>query len=289
MAYPLVELGGSGPPVILLPANGFPPDTYVPALEALRARCRVVSLPPRALWEDAGAPPDGPGTWLTLAADLLEGMRRHALSPAIAIGHSFGAVAALLAAARAPKHFRALGLLDPTILPEAVLAGFEQERLRGEAASRPLVQGALTRRNRFASETEAFDYWRRRSLFADWSDAALWRYTRSMLRPVEDGLVLAWPPAWEAHYYQSVYTESWNELGRLDPGLPLLVVRGERSDTFVPEAAARFAAEVPWAVQRVIPGRGHLFPQAAPGETGRLLAEWLERLPEPAPSPLPAA
>jgi len=289
MAYPLIELGGHGPPLILLPANGFPPETYVPALEPLRPRYRVVSLPPRALWDDVGAPPEGPGTWLTLAADLLEGMRRHALSPAIAIGHSFGAVAALLAAVRAPKHFRGLALLDPTILPAGVLAEFEQERLRGEASSRPLVRGALTRRSRFASEQEAFAYWRRRSLFADWSDAALRRYTAAMLRPVEDGFVLAWPPAWEAHYYESVYTESWNELGRLDAALPLLVVRGERSDTFLPDAAERFAAEVPWAVQRAIPGHGHLFPQSAPGETSRILAEWLETLPESPASPPPAA
>lgn len=289
MPYPLIELGGHGPPAVLLPANGFPPDTYVPALEPLAEHYRLVSLPPRALWEDVGAPPDGPGTWLTLAADLVEGMRRHALAPALAIGHSFGAVAVLLAAVRARKHFQALVLLDPTILPEAVLAEFEQERLRGEASSRPLVQGALNRRCRFASEAEAFAYWRRRSLFADWPDATLRRYTHAMLRPVEDGLVLAWPPAWEAHYYESVYTESWNELGRLDPELPLLLLHGERSDTFLPEAAARFAAEVPWAVQRSIPGHGHLFPQSAPGETGRIMCEWLATLPAARVSPPPAA
>jgi len=286
MAHPLIELGGSGPNLVVLPANGFPPETYLPALEPLLPDYRAVSLPPRALWEDVGPPPEEPGTWLTLAADLLEGMRRHALAPAIVVGHSFGAVAALLAAVRAPARFRALVLLDPTILPEAVLAEFAQQRLRGEAGARPLVQGALTRRNRFASEAAAFAYWRRRSLFADWSDDALLRYTRSMLRPVEDGLVLRWPPAWEAHYYESVYTDSWRELARLDPGLPLLVVRGTGSDTFVASAAERFAAEVPWAAQRAIPGRGHLFPQAAPGETGRILADWLGSLPQaPASSP----
>ncbi len=287
MAYLLIELGGQGPPAVLLPANGFPPDTYVPALEPLLRRHRVVSLPPRALWEDVGAPPEGAGSWATLAEDLLEGMRRHALPPAVAIGHSFGAVAALLAAVREPTRFRALVLLDPTILPQAVLAELEQERLRGEAASRPLVQGALTRRNRFVSEQEGFEYWRRRSLFADWSDAALWRYTRAMLRPVEDGLVLTWPPAWEAHYYESIYTETWSEVARLDPGLPVLVVGGERSDTFLPEAAARLAAQVPWATQRTIPGHGHLFPQSAPGETGRILAGWLEALPAAASNSLP--
>src|ERR1051326_6424365 len=74
MAYPLFDLGGSGPMVLLAPANGFPPETYTSALEPLLAGHRVVSLPPRAMWPDAGMPPERPGSWTELADDLLEGM-----------------------------------------------------------------------------------------------------------------------------------------------------------------------------------------------------------------------
>lgn len=276
MPYPLIELGGSGRPVVLLPANGFPPDTYGPALEPLCARFRVVSLPPRALWDDAGPAPSEPGTWITLAEDALEGMRRHGLSRAIVIGHSFGAVTGLLAAARGLSRFRALALLDPTIPPPGVMAEFREQRARGEGLIRPLVQRALARRSQFDSVEEGFAYWRGKPFFADWSDAALLRYARAMLHPADDGgLVLAWPPEWEAHYYASIYTETWEELGRLDLQLDLLVVRGEHSDTFVPEAAALLREALPYAEQRVIRGHGHLFPQSAPEETGRILAEWL--------------
>jgi len=276
MPYPLIELGGSGALVLLLPANGFPPETYLPALEPLLARHRIVSLPPRAMWDDAGPAPPAPGSWLALADDLLEGMRRHALATALVIGHSFGAVSGLLAAVREPARFSGLALLDPTIFPPSLMAEFAEQRKRGEAGARPLVQGALTRRERFGSEAEAFAYWRGRRLFADWSDEAVRRYTRAMLRPApEGGLTLSWRRDWEAHYYESVYTESWEALGQLDPALPLLAVRGETSDTFLPEAAALLQARVPGAVQRTIPGRGHLFPQSAPAETGGILSQWL--------------
>ncbi|HEV8612738.1 MAG TPA: alpha/beta hydrolase [Gemmatimonadales bacterium] len=279
MSYPLIELGGQGPPIVVLPANGFPPDTYRPAVEPLLEDYRVVCLPPRALWEDAGAPPAEPGSWTSLAEDLLEGMRRHRLTPAIAIGHSFGAVAALLAAVREPARFRALALLDPTILPPAVLAELAEQRERGETKARALVQGALTRRDRFNSTEEAVSYWRTRRLFADWSDAMLRRYATAMLRPApEGGFGLSWPRDWEAHYYESIYTETWQELSRLDRRLPLLAVRGEHSDTFLPDAAARFAERVPWVEQRVVAGRGHLFPHSAPEETSRILVEWLAEL-----------
>lgn len=281
MPFPLLELGGQSERLaLLLPANGFPPETYLPALAPLFPRWRVVCLPPRALWEDAGPAPEAPGSWETLAEDLLEGIRRHGLPPALAIGHSFGAVAALLAAVREPARFLGLALLDPTIFPPARLAEFRELRERGATRSRPLVQGALTRRESFRDAAEAFAYWRTRPLFADWSDAMLQRYSAAMLRPVPGGFTLRWPRAWEAHYYESISTEIWDSVARLNPGLPVLVVRGEHSDTFSAEAGAHFAQLVPWAVPRTV-AAGHLFPQVAPDATGRILLEWLAGLESP--------
>lgn len=277
MPHPLIELGGAGPPVVLLPANGFPPETYVPAVEPLFAHHRVMSLPPRALWNDTGLPPTLPGTWVTLGEDLLAGWRQHSLPQGIVVGHSFGAVAAVLAAVREPSRFRALALLDPTILPPAMMDEFRELQRRGDLSGRPLVQAARKRRDRFESVPEAFAYWRAKPLFADWSDEAVRRYTQAMLRPAkEGGFTLAWPSAWEAHYYESFYPNTWEDIDRLARDLPILVVGGSTSDTFLPEASALLRAKLPWATHRTIEGRGHLFPQSAPEETGSVLAEWVE-------------
>lgn len=279
MPHPLLELGGTGPLVHLLPANGFPPETYLPALAPVLAGHRVVSLPPRALWQDAGPPPDRPGTWLTLAEDLLAGIRKHSLPPLVAVGHSFGAVASLVAAALEPARFRGLALLDPTILPPAIMAGLREQRRLGEMSFRPLVQGARKRRDRFGDESEAFAYWRGKPLFADWPDDAVRRYTRAMLTPSGEGdLVLAWPGAWEAHYYESFYTESWDAVERLDSSLPVLIVGGAESDTLLPEATALLLEKLPQARHVTIPGYGHLFPHAAPEPTGAVLADWMQEL-----------
>lgn len=276
MTHPLIELGGTGPLVHLSPANGFPPATYLPALARLLASHRVVSLPPRAMWPDAGPPPDGPGTWLTLGEDLLAGIRKHSLPPMIAVGHSFGAVATLLAAVEEPTRFRGLALLDPTILPPPIMDQLREQRSRGEMSFRPLVQGARKRRSRFDSESEAFSYWRDKPLFADWSDEAVRRYTRAMLQPTGEGdFTLAWPAAWEAHYYESFFTESWEVVERLDPSIPVLIVGGSESDTLLPEASALLLEKLPRALHVTIPGYGHLFPQAAPDQTGRVLEEWV--------------
>jgi pimeloyl-ACP methyl ester carboxylesterase len=278
MAHPLIDLGGSGPLVHLSPANGFPPETYLPALRPLLAGHRIVSLPPRALWPDAGAPPGTPGTWDSLADDLLEGIRRHALPPLIAVGHSFGAVVSMLAAIKDPEHFLGLALLDPTILPPRVMEQIREQRRKGETF-RPLAAGARKRRSRFGSEAEAFAYWRDKPLFADWPDDAVRRYTRSMLEPGAAGdLVLRWPGTWEAHYYESFYTESWEAVDRLDRSLPVLIVGGSESDTLLPEASALLLEKLPQARHVTIPGYGHLFPQAAPEPTGNVLLDWVAGL-----------
>jgi pimeloyl-ACP methyl ester carboxylesterase len=279
MPPPLLDLGGRGPLVHLAPANGFPPATYLPALTPILPRHRVVCLPPRAMWFPTPPVPDAPGEWDGLADDLLAGIEAHGLPPLLAIGHSFGAVATVIAAARAPARFRALALLDPTIFIPPVLDQIREQKRRGELASRPLAQGARKRRDRFESAQEAFAYWREKALFRDWSDDAVRRYAAAMLRPAPDGgFTLSWSPLWEAWYYESIHTETWSALARLPDTLPILVIGGERSDTFLPEARALLAGALPRGTHRVLPGHGHLFPHSAPEETGRMLSEWLSGL-----------
>ena len=147
---------------------------------------------------------------------------------------------------------------------------------------RPVVEGAGRGGRRFNSGEEAFAYWRVKPLFANWSDEALWRYTRAMLRPLDEGgFTLTWSPAWEAHYYESFYPGTWEEIPGLDPSLPVLVVGGATSDTLVPEAVARLRERIPWGTHLTMAGQGHLFPHSAPEETGRVLSEWLSGLAPP--------
>ncbi len=275
MSQPLVELGGTGALLHLAPANSFPLDTYRPLIERLFDRFRVVALPPRALWPDPGPVPAEPGSWEAMGQDLAAGIADYDLHSVLAVGHSFGAVASLVAAARRPERFRGLIMLDPTMLLQAQLD--QVMGPNGNGGARHLFAArARDRRSEFDSEPAAFQYWRPRSLFRDWSDDALWHYVRSALRPAPNGTgyTLVWPPEWEAHYYESLYEESWRELDRLDPALPVLVMRGGNTDVFLPEAAERFRMARPSATVVDFPGHGHLFPLVAPEQTARAIMDW---------------
>ena len=276
MNQPLYDFGGSGPVMHLALANGFPPLTYRPLMLPFSDRFRVVSLPPRPLWLDP-PPPDSAPSWRTLAVDLLAGFEAYGLDSLIGVGHSFGGIATMLAAIDQPERFRALVLLDPTMLPPHVLRMVDEARAAGTDHRMPMVEAALRRRIDFANRDEAFAYWREKPLFADWSDEALWLYVDSLTRPADGGagLDLTWSREWEAHYYRTLFTETWQEAPKLSPQLPVLAIRGTTTNAFVAEAADAFRASLPHATLVEIEGHGHLFPQSAPDQTQAIIAGWL--------------
>jgi len=283
MAYPIYEFGGDGPPINVALANGFPPEVYRPLLEPLTTRYRVVCLLPRALWEQPG-PAHAVTSWRQVAADLLAGLRVHNLTGVIALGHSMGGVASMLAVLQEPGRFRGLAMLDPTILPPFALTSIGIMARLGLQDRFPLVQGALRRRARFISTEEAYRYWASKRLFANWPEETVHLYADGLTRPNPEGggVTLRWPPAWEAQYYRTIMTDSWREAARLRGLLPTLVVGGQHTDTFSAKPARRMRRLLPEATHATIAGHGHLFPMSAPSETRAVLEDWLAGLEEEA-------
>ena len=274
---PLIELGGSGPVMHIALANGFPPLTYRPLFEPFMSAYRVVSLPPRGLWPRIEPPPENVGTWREVADDLLAGLRHYDLENVIAIGHSFGAIASMLAVIDEPARFRAIIMLDPTMLPPKLMDAIKDLRKQGDVPRFPLVEGAQNRRHRFPNLDEAYDYWRGKPLFNDWSDDAVRLYAESLTQPAADGdeLELAWSREWEAYYYMAFYADTWDDIAQIKDLLPTLIIRAGNSDAYLEETSQIVQDILPTATHVTLPGYGHLFPQAAPDATYKIIAEWL--------------
>lgn len=278
MRQTLLEFGGRGTPLHIAVANGFAPETYLPMLNGVADRFRLISLPPRPLWDEPPTP-ESISSWGDFADDLLTGFRAHDLREVIAVGHSLGALTSLIAAARDVSRFRALILLDPTLLPKRITYGARLIRWLRQSHRTPLAKQALNRKARFAALDEAFTYWRGKRLFHDWSDAALRIYVESALSPAPDGgYRLRWSPEWEARIFASPYPVGDSILARVRGRLPILMMRGATSTTLSPSIAARFRAALPEMAYAEIAGHGHLFPQSAPEAAGRVIAEWIDSL-----------
>lgn len=278
MPQTLIELTGdaSAPLLNFMPANGFPAQTYLPMLRGL-AGFHGISLPPRALWGDQAAP-TAFRSWRDAADDLLQGLERNDLRDIVAVGHSLGGVLSMLALIKEPARFRALIMLDPVLLPQATLDMLAAARDAGRIDDMPLVQGARRRRRFFDSREDAYSRFREKPIFADWPAEALRLYVEHGLRARENGagFQLTWSPDWEAHYFATVYHDIWRDLPELNALAPTLIIRAEYSNTFPDASLAKARSLVPEAAFHEMKGQGHLFPQAAPLETARIIGEWLD-------------
>lgn len=281
MTPPLLPLGGDGAQVITLAlANGITPETYLPMLRPLMPDYHVVSLPPRALWAGESVPTTL-GYWDELAHDLLAGFEAHNLHDVIAMGHSFGAVASMIAATIQPERFKALVLLDPTLLLPHVLDALRQMREEGTIEQNfHLAARASKRQDTFASYDAAYAYFNKRGAFKDWTDEATRAYVYHGLAPNPDGSVrLKWSPAWETYYFKTGYLQTWEMIPQLAAlNIPTLILRGGTSDTYFPQAMERVQELMPNALHVEIDGHGHLFPQSAPDEAGVIIRDWLATL-----------
>lgn len=271
-----VELGGpaAAPTLHLAPANGFPPESYRPLAAALGGRFHVLGYRPRPLWP--GSRPEALRRWHELTEDMLADMAGRGLGRVIGAGHSLGGIMTLYAALRRPEHFRGLALIDPVILPRRTLPLVWASRLIGQDHRAPLSQGALRRRDRFASLEEARGRYTGRGAFAEFDPAALEAYLAAGLRPDGDGLTLAWPKAWEARIFAKVPLDTWAAVARLR--LPLLLIRGSRSDLIIDRSWAQLRRRLPQARLVELPG-GHMVPMEQPAAVAETIAEWAAGLP----------
>jgi pimeloyl-ACP methyl ester carboxylesterase len=212
-----------------------------------------------------------------MAEDLAEALQELGLSGILGVGHSLGGVLTLWAAIDHPQLFGVVVLIEPVILPPTWLWSLRLMRALGLRDRQPLVQTARRRRRTWPSQQDCFSYLRSKALFSGWSDAALWDYVHAGTRPACGGLVeLAYPREWEAHIFATTPLTIWRDVPRLR--CPVLVIRGEESNTFHSAAQRRMARLLPQAQFRTIPAAGHLVAIERPQETAAAVQIFLESL-----------
>ncbi len=263
------------PLVNLAYANGIPPETYRLALQPLFEDYQVVSIHARPLWDDC--PPESLTAWAQLGDDLLAGLNELTDKPVIGIGHSVGGAATMYAAVKQPHRFRALVLIEPTLLaPPTIWLGSVSQML-GRNPRKRLAEGALRRRRSWESVEEAYQYFKGKRLFQRSQDAVIRAYAESITMPSPAGGVqLRWSPEWEAKIFSTFDPTAWRLPRKLT--MPTLVIRGTLSDTFTAVSALVFRLRNPRAKLVRVEGAGHLVPQDKPELVGKLISEFLATL-----------
>ena len=274
---PSFALGGDGPPLHFLHANGYPPACYTPLLELLKREYRVFGMSLRPLWPDSN--PDDIKDWHPFSEDLLRFLSSHETAPVIGVGHSIGAIVSLRAALRDPSKFRALVLIDPVLFPPRRLISWNFILAVGLGHRlHPMIAGSLKRRRAFDDLDTVFRGYRNREIFRYMSDENLRIYIEGITRPTNAGYELVFSPEWETHIYFTGLRDFdlWRDLPKLQ--VPTLFIRGAETDTFWEEAAKLVKRKQPRAKMETLENSTHLLPLERPKEVFDIIQSFLKTL-----------
>ena len=265
----------SGAPLLFAHANGYPPDCYRPLFDLLDGH-QIHAMRQRPLWD--GCKPEELSDWHPLTDDLLRFMDERKLDGIPAIGHSMGGIALLRAAMREPERFSHVILLDP-VLFAPIFIGFYRIIYALNLAQKlhPLVPAAQKRRRIFKNREMILRGYRSKKIFRYFNDEALEAYVNGITCLLNDGSYkLCYSAEWEAQIYiTGVWRdmELWRKLSKLK--VPLLIVRGAETDTFLEKTGKMVTKKLPSAKIISIPKSTHLVPLEQPNAVAQQIQQFL--------------
>ena len=270
---PFEDWGGAGPPMHFAHANGFPPGTYRGFAAYLTGHFRVLGMECRALW--GGHDPCRFRHWRQMGEDLACFLREMQLYPILAAGHSLGAVTSLFCAISHPEMIQALILVDPVILPAWFAPLWAVAMSLGLNRRAPLAVQARRRRIEWPSRQVLLRAYRSAPVFKHWREPFLQDYVSSGTAGEDgDGCVrLRYDREWEARVFETPPPDIWCVMSRLRR-LPVLVIRGEHSDTYRKQTMQIMRWLLPHAQFLEMPDADHFVPMCCPEETAGAIVDF---------------
>ena len=251
-------------------ANGFCASAYRQMLGHLAERFAITALDLRGHGRSAlPADPARHTSWDIYAADIAEACGQLDRPAELLAGHSMGAAASLMAAARLPAS-PPLALVEPVVLPALIYAAYRTP-LRGLIRKR-IGMGDLARRrtNGWPDREAVAARYRERPAFKDWAPGVVEDYLEDGLVARGNGVVLACDPLWEAANFEAQRHDLLAPARQL--GARARVLKAERGST-VWNASGLTARGVEI---ETLAKAGHLAPMSHP----RAVAEWISRTAE---------
>ncbi len=261
------DWGGEGDTIVFAHPTGFLGAVWQPTIACLRAggcTSRIVTFDQRG--HGMSSKPDSGYAWLEYAHDLEALMGSLGLEGVLGVGHSAGATTTAVVSVLNPARFRRLVMIDPILFdPEVARV------MHGDAPVSPMAARTRTRRLVWPSREELFDSYRLRRPYDTWLEDALRIYVEHGTFDRPDGEIeLLCPGRIEAQVYENASDfDGFAYLRRV--GVPVLLVRGETTDSFSPEGVRRARAALHEHRFLEVAGSSHFIPMEKPEEIAALI------------------
>ncbi len=259
---PFYREAGAGPGVVCLHANASTSGQWRGLMELLAPRFRV--LAPDCY--DCGKSPRWPSDRVIRLGDevaLIEPVLAKAGAPLVLVGHSYGAVIALMAALANPRRVRALALYEPTLfalIDAEKPAPNEAEGIRGTVAD---AAYALDAGNPEAAAECFIDYW---------MGSGSWQQT-----PAERKPAIAASVRNIRRWAHALFTEPTPLAAFAALDVPVLYMVGKRSTASARGVARLLTAALPRVEVVEFEKLGHMGPVTHPEPVNQAIRQFLER------------
>ena len=259
--------------VLLSHATGFHGRCFDPVVNSLKNKFDCTSFDYRG-FGDSKLDSDWQVEWQGYCDDALavaSSLRDH--GRIIAVGHSMGGAALIMAALIAPELFKALIIYEPIIFP----ATFRQAAKDLHVPS-PLVEGARRRRTTFASREEALANYSSKPPMNVFKNESLRAYVEYGFNDIENtktkqrSVVLKCLPEHEARTYETgAAHQTWDQLHLLQ--VPTWVVAGAVAPNQPSAWSELIANEIQNAKFIQWSDVGHFGPMQQPDRLASLIGE----------------
>jgi len=249
------DLGGEGPPALLVHATGFHGRVFGALARSLGHRLQCAAPDLRGQGE-SGVPAGSDFDWVGFGADVLTAVDALGLEAPIGIGHSCGGAALLLAEQARPGTFASLYCFEPIVFPS--------DDPPPPELYEPLARGARQRREVFSSREEAYANYASKAPLASFDPEVLASYVEFGFEDLADGTVrLLCRGENEARIYENGFRHpAFSRLGAIE--CPVVVAGGAESHSFRPQFLELLVDRLPKGRLDMVAGLGHFGPLELP-------------------------
>ena len=251
--------------------NGFTVGNYQPLLTELAAGFDISSLAMRGYWYDK---PKARVLTREQDADLLiQFLEQTQDSSVVGIGHSQGATATAMAAAKRPDLFSALYLIEPVTFTKSQALLYKLIP-RSVKLKRQPFKSALTKQTTWANINDFYDSLREKSAYRRISDEHLYLFAEQSLIQQDDGrYAFIFTPEQEiANYFGIPYIDG--ALKTLAKNtVPYQLIIGKPTIFINDKVRNNWQKFVPANQLNIMPENGHLLPIEAPKQCAKFILQ----------------
>ncbi|RLB85398.1 MAG: hypothetical protein DRH26_18350 [Deltaproteobacteria bacterium] len=260
-------LGESENQIHFCHGNSLSAGTYLPFLEKLCSHdLKIYATDIRGHGFSTKENTSQVKNWDIFIKDLAQIVSSITKPPVIGIGHSIGGYFTYAAAALYPHLFSKLILLDPIIFPLKIVWLSALIRKIGLAGRLSLPRMTRGKKFEFNSREEALANYSQKGMFKSWKPEYVQAYVNTA---IEKDTATTWElccnPEFEAQIYECVPFNTWQHANHIN--VPVMVVRGERSDLFYRQAGIRLTKKIKNCTFIELKKLGHFLMMEDPDKT----------------------